>query len=107
MENMSMVQARTPEKLKKNAAEILDQLGLNLSTYINMALKQLVIQNGIPFDVKLSPASYNIQESVDEVEATMRMEGFKLSDEELDLLRAYRKGEVSGDALRKKILEEV
>ena len=107
MENMSMVQARTPEKLKENAAEILDQLGLNLSTYINMALKQLVIQNGIPFDVKLSPASYNIQESVDEVEATMRMEGFKLSDEELDLLRAYRKGEVSGDALRKKIIEEV
>ena len=102
-----MVQARTPEKLKENAAEILDQLGLNLSTYINMALKQLVIQNGIPFDVKLCPASYNIQESVDEVEAAMRMEGFKLSDEELDLLRAYRKGEVSGDALRKKIIEEV
>lgn len=52
--NMSYIQARTPEELKRQAADILDRLGLNLTTYINMALNQLVIHEGIPFEVKLN-----------------------------------------------------
>lgn len=78
MDNMSMVQARTPEKLKANASDVLDQLGLNLSTYINMALKQLVIQRRIPFEVCLDARQYTTQEAVDEVAATMKMGGFTL-----------------------------
>ena len=38
MEPMGIVQARTSERIKENAAIILDKLGLNMSTYINMAL---------------------------------------------------------------------
>lgn len=53
MSSMGIVQARTPESVKENAQNILDQLGLNMSTYINMALNQLIIQQGIPFSVKL------------------------------------------------------
>ncbi len=52
MSSMGIVQARTPESVKENAQNILDQLGLNMSTYINMALNQLIIQQGIPFSVK-------------------------------------------------------
>ena len=57
MENMGIVQARTPEKVKEKANVILDQLGLNMSTYINMALNQLIIQGGVPFTVKISPTA--------------------------------------------------
>lgn len=107
MENMSMVQARTPESLKANAIDILDKLGLNLSTYINMSLSQLVIHKGIPFEIKLNPAMYTIDEVVEEVDATLRMEGLKLEEDEIQLLRMYRMGKVSGDDLRKRILQEV
>lgn len=107
MENMSMVQARTSESLKADAVDILEKLGLNLSTYINMSLKQLVIQKGIPFEVKLNPSSYTASEAVREVEATLRMEGMQLEKDELKLLSAYRKGELSGDDIRRQILDEV
>lgn len=106
MDNMSMVQARTPEKLKANASDVLDQLGLNLSTYINMALKQLVIQRRIPFEVCLDARQYTTQEAVDEVAATMKMEGFTLQSEEIEMLKACRNGSISTDELRKIIISE-
>lgn len=106
MDNMSMVQARTPEKLKANASDVLDQLGLNLSTYINMALKQLVIQRRIPFEVCLDARQYTTQEAVDEVAATMKMEGFTLQPEEIEMLKACRNGSISTDELRKIIISE-
>mgnify|MGYP002508121983 CR=1 FL=1 len=45
-------QVRIDETTKKQAVELLEGLGLNLSDAINMFLKQVVLQNGIPFDVK-------------------------------------------------------
>jgi addiction module RelB/DinJ family antitoxin len=101
-----MVQARTSTTLKNSASTILDELGLNMSTYINMALKQLVLQRGIPFDAKLS-SSYTIDEVVDEINATMQMEGLNPTQDELDMIRAYKKGEISADEIRKQILSEV
>ena len=59
MEPMGIVQARTSERIKENAANILDKLGLNMSTYINMALNQLIIQEGIPFSVQLTKSSFS------------------------------------------------
>lgn len=107
MEEMGLVQARTPEKVKENAMDILEKLGLNMSTYINMALNQLIIQEGIPFPVKLNPVKYSVEEAVNEVEATLKMEGLQLTDEDITLLRAYKSGKMSGDELRKMILSEV
>ena len=56
MADMGIVQARTPEEVKMKANTILEQLGLNMSTYINMALNQLIMKRGIPFSVELPPA---------------------------------------------------
>jgi DNA-damage-inducible protein J len=39
--------------LKEQAESILDQLGIPLSNAVNIFLKQVVMQNGIPFPVKL------------------------------------------------------
>lgn len=40
-----------------------------MSTYINMALNQLIIQEGIPFSVKLTKPSYTDEEKIKEVVA--------------------------------------
>jgi len=102
MESMGIVQARTPESVKENATNILEKLGLNMSTYINMALNQLIIQEGIPFAVKLAKSSYTDEEKIKEVAATLRMEGLKLSDSDLSMLQKIKSGNMSIDDARTK-----
>ena len=101
MESMGIVQARTPESVKENATNILEKLGLN------MALNQLIIQEGIPFAVKLAKSSYTDEEKIKEVAATLRMEGLKLSDSDLSMLQKIKSGNMSIDDARTKILSEV
>ena len=42
----------TDKELKEEAQRILESMGINLTTYVNMALTQLVNTNSIPFEVK-------------------------------------------------------
>ena len=107
MEAMQIVQARTPERVKKDANELLDQLGLNMSTYINMALNQLIIQRGIPFAVKALDRSYTDEEKINEVSATLRMEGMALEERDVELLKAVNSGSMTADEARAAILKEV
>ena len=44
-------QIRIDEKTKKEAVELLDGLGLNLSDAVNMFLRQVILRKGIPFEV--------------------------------------------------------
>ena len=39
---------RVDENIKKNAEELLEDLGMNLSTAINVFLRQLIRANGFP-----------------------------------------------------------
>jgi len=48
---MTTIQVRTPEKTKKSAMQVLEKLGLDLSTAINIYLVQIIAKNGIPFEV--------------------------------------------------------
>lgn len=45
-------QIRIEEGTKKQAVELLEGLGLNLSDAVNMFLKQVILHGGIPFDVR-------------------------------------------------------
>lgn len=56
MANTSAVYARIDTNLKDNAEEILAKLGISPSSAIQMLYSQIVLQNGLPFDVRL-PAS--------------------------------------------------
>ena len=47
----SVINVQVDSYDKDVANKILKQLGLNMSTYINMAIKQLINKNGIPFEV--------------------------------------------------------
>ena len=46
-------QIRIEENTKKQAVELLEGLGLNLSDAVNMSLRQVILRKGIPFEVEL------------------------------------------------------
>ena len=45
--------ARIEPEVKEQAEQILNALGVPVSGAINMFYKQIILQNGLPFDVKL------------------------------------------------------
>lgn len=53
MANTSAVYARIDTQLKTNAEAILERLGITPSGAIQMLYSQIVLQKGIPFDLKL------------------------------------------------------
>ena len=57
--------------------------------------------------VKSDAGIYTMQEAIDEVDATMRMEGMPLSDDDIELLKVYKNGRLTGDQIREKILDEL
>lgn len=48
---MTTIQVRTNQKTKRTAQHILEKLGLDLSTAINIYLVQIIEKQGIPFEV--------------------------------------------------------
>ena len=46
-------QIRIDEELKKQAVDLFAQLGLDMSSAMNMFLKQCVLRGGLPFNVEL------------------------------------------------------
>lgn len=51
-ENNSRVYSRVDPKVKDEAQEVLDRLGISMSQAISMFLHQIVIDNGLPFQPK-------------------------------------------------------
>ena len=54
---------RVEPEVKEQAESILEQLGIPVSNAINNFLKQVIMQRGIPFDVKL-PSSRPLEAEV-------------------------------------------
>jgi len=53
MARTSSVFARVEPKIKEQAEKVLDQLGIPMSSAIGLFLHQVVLQRGIPFEMKL------------------------------------------------------
>lgn len=56
MARTSSVYARVEPDIKEQAENVLEQLGIPMSNAVSMFLRQIVLQQGIPFEMKL-PAS--------------------------------------------------
>ena len=54
MANTSVVYARIDTNLKDNAESILSQLGIPVSVFIDMAYRQVILRDGIPFSLDLA-----------------------------------------------------
>jgi len=70
VEKTTTLNLRVNPNVKRNAEEVLSQLGIPMSTAIDMYLKQISMTGGIPFSVTLPkvPASINTDlMSVDEI----------------------------------------
>lgn len=59
-------------QVKNQATAILKGLGLNMSTFINMALIQVIKRNGVPFDVANPRPSDDMLEALSEVEEMIK-----------------------------------
>ena len=64
---------RTDKDIKDQAEEIFNELGLNMTTAINMFLRTAIREHGIPFELKLDVPN--------ETTATAIAEGRKLMDD--------------------------
>ena len=53
MAKTSNIFARVEPELKEQAEQVLEQLGIPMSSAIGLFLRQVVLQRGIPFDIKL------------------------------------------------------
>ncbi|MDO5540379.1 MAG: type II toxin-antitoxin system RelB/DinJ family antitoxin [Eubacteriales bacterium] len=61
MARTSNVFARVEPEIKEQAEQVLDRLGIPMSNEIGMFLRQVVLQRGLPFEVKLpqeTPIAY-------------------------------------------------
>ena len=53
MARTSNVFARVEPEVKEQAEQVLDRLGIPMSNAVGMFLRQIVLQRGIPFEMKL------------------------------------------------------
>lgn len=53
MARTSNVFARVEPEVKEQAEQVLDRLGIPMSNAVDMFLRQIVLQKGLPFEVKL------------------------------------------------------
>ena len=52
---MAQISIRVDDDVKRNAEEILDAIGLSMSTAINVFLKAVARENRIPFELTADP----------------------------------------------------
>lgn len=98
----TFLQVRTDESDKEQVNTILEGLGTNISSVVNMLLKQIILTKSIPFEVKM-PQTYTNDEKLSEIQATMSMENMQLTSEDIRLLKEYQLSE-DKDKIRKQLL---
>ena len=63
---------RIDSNTKQVATELLNELGLDLSSAVNIFLKQVVLQGGLPFQVKYPQYKPEVIEAMEEAEKLSR-----------------------------------
>ena len=65
----SAINVQVDARDKEQATNILKDLGINMSTFINMVIKQVIKQDGLPFEVTNLKPSKELLEALEEGEA--------------------------------------
>ena len=83
-------QVRIDEKLKKQATELFSQLGMDMSSAMNIFLRQCIMRGGLPFEVVIPQYKPEVLEAMEEAKriskdpATKRYSSFSEAMEDLD-----------------------
>ena len=72
MNTQTNLNIRTDADVKAAAEQIFSALGLNLSTAVNIFLRQAIRQGGLPFEVKLDIPNETTAAAIAEGRALMR-----------------------------------
>ena len=84
-------QVRIDEELKRQSMELFSQLGIDMSSAMNMFLKQCVMRGGLPFAVELPQYKSEVIEAMEEARRiskdpnTKRYGSFAEALEDLDV----------------------
>ena len=84
-------QIRIDEDLKKQAVELFSQLGIDMSSAVNMILRQAVMRGGLPFSVELPKYKPEVIEAMEEAKRisrdpnTKKYDSFSDAMEDLDI----------------------
>ncbi|MDD7740471.1 MAG: type II toxin-antitoxin system RelB/DinJ family antitoxin [Fusicatenibacter sp.] len=83
-------QVRIDETLKKQATELFSQLGMDMSSAMNIFLRQCVLRGGLPFEVVIPQYKPEVLEAMEEAKKiskdpnTKRYNTFSDAMEDLD-----------------------
>ncbi len=64
--NTSAININVDSNIKKEATELFNSLGLNMSTAINLFLRKSINEGGIPFEIKISKATRELKKALKE-----------------------------------------
>lgn len=67
---------RMDSDIKRDAQEIFSALGMDMTTAVNIFLRQAIRQRGLPFEVKLDSPSAETLEAIEEIRS-MKQSGNK------------------------------
>lgn len=103
MGKTSNIYVRVEPNIKEQAEIVLEQLGIPMSNAVSIFLRQVVMQNGLPFDVKI-PSSRPIA-IADMSEAQFNVEMLKAHND-FENGKTYSLEEVE-NVLKKELLNEI
>lgn len=94
--NMAVLQVRIDDELKWQSNEILEEIGIDMSTAIRMFLKKVIMARGIPFDTKIDEQSLRFRMIIREAQRISEKNGnsemtLDEINEEIRLAREERK----------------
>lgn len=69
MEKTSNINIRIDDKLKKEAEKLFNDLGINMSSAINVFLKQSVREQKIPFEIRKEYPNYDTDMAIAETDS--------------------------------------
>lgn len=72
MGKTSSIHVRVEPEVKENVEKILDKLGMTSTEAINIYLKQIILNAGIPFEIKMPQFSDEMLEAIAEAEEIMK-----------------------------------
>ena len=80
---MATVTARVDENVKKEAETLFKKMGLNMSTTMNMFLKKCILEQGIPFELKVPNRETRkaMQETDDILSGKIEKKGYNSAEE--------------------------
>ncbi len=80
---MATITARVDENVKKEAETLFKKMGLNMSTAMNLFLKKCILEQGIPFELKVPNRQTleAMQETEDILSGKIERKGYQSAEE--------------------------